>query len=794
MAFQEMKISGYEDNIKSLSDRPSEDGITPERLKEIFDGRGDKEIKNAINGIIDKLDRNGVAGEIKCADGVSVEEKLSQAQDGTAALKKGIEKVLVEKKVEIPASDNKFNKDDTKVEDGLLIIDEKHGKLGGVRGYDGRVTTGFIPIANGQYCSLCFFNNGILTDATIYIICYYDENKNFIETPGNVGTKGYQANFSDERIAYMRLSFSTGSGATKDNIMLFISDSEIDKSKITEYISYSEARTEKQYQLREESLTPYIGKISEDLYDLTDKVKAFDLIPHAIERIPYRVDINEGITQASDWNLYKFEINGFDKIVNLVCNTHNLNNYAVAFYTENDEFIAGTPFKHIGRNVFDVIDISEYANAKYFRISTRKGANMDFSVFGIDENRVLNLAKSLDTVRHDFYADDYDCELKSIFSNKDLNTFSFSNDSTFVGDELWCSNLIRFTRYVFVRKTDNDGNLILDENGNEIIVRDSDGNPKRKSITLAEYPQIKRFKVIDEGFEFIGSFIADFGHLNTFDYNPITDCLIFGNGANSAFANKDDFFAVVTDVVKGETPLYERLNSTVIIEKRFEQLGEDGKALPYENDYVEKHDEYPAVAINSPEIFKFNIYGSDSEGERDTANPHIFYCVKRDESGKPVLDANEEEIKISKPVYKVQAVWGDANCGRHNQAIVFATDVETGKLAISSVALKKTDGKFNGELKVIGERVLADRAIGVQGADYYGGDLYIGHDTYGVARVSVTDGSVRDNLHRFFDDDGKEYASGCLQGVCVNNKYEWWFMNLAGASDGTSKVMLKYHR
>lgn len=78
MAFGDKKIIEYGDNVKNLPDYPSDNGITAEQLKAIFDGRGDKEIKAAINGIIDELVSAGAAGQIKCADGKSIEEKLAE--------------------------------------------------------------------------------------------------------------------------------------------------------------------------------------------------------------------------------------------------------------------------------------------------------------------------------------------------------------------------------------------------------------------------------------------------------------------------------------------------------------------------------------------------------------------------------------------------------------------------------------------------------------------------------------------------------------------------------------------
>ena len=69
MSLEEKKIKTYADNISDLSDYPSEDGISAEELKAMFDGRGDKEIKNSINGIITELQSNTAASQIGSYEG-----------------------------------------------------------------------------------------------------------------------------------------------------------------------------------------------------------------------------------------------------------------------------------------------------------------------------------------------------------------------------------------------------------------------------------------------------------------------------------------------------------------------------------------------------------------------------------------------------------------------------------------------------------------------------------------------------------------------------------------------------
>lgn len=77
MALTDKKLSTYTDNVKSLSDYPSDDGMTAEQLKAIFDGRTDKEVKNAVNGIIDELTATTGAEQIKAASGNSVQTELN---------------------------------------------------------------------------------------------------------------------------------------------------------------------------------------------------------------------------------------------------------------------------------------------------------------------------------------------------------------------------------------------------------------------------------------------------------------------------------------------------------------------------------------------------------------------------------------------------------------------------------------------------------------------------------------------------------------------------------------------
>jgi hypothetical protein len=144
--------------------------------------------------------------------------------------------------------------------------------------------------------------------------------------------------------------------------------------------------------------------------------------------------------------------------------------------------------------------------------------------------------------------------------------------------------------------------------------------------------------------------------------------------------------------------------------------------------------------------------------------------------------------------YKVQALWGDSNLGANNRVILIASDTTV----IKEVLLSKTNGEFDGGLAVVKSHTgLA--SYGVQGADYWGGYLYIGGQgttgagRYQVCKVSVGDPTKREIIAMdFYMEDGT-VLSGCVQGVCIEPEYIWIATN---ASNGQtpSVAITKYRR
>ncbi len=55
MSFEEYKIQNYATGVSSLPDYPSDEGYTAQALKEVFDARSDKEIKEKHNALVDAV-------------------------------------------------------------------------------------------------------------------------------------------------------------------------------------------------------------------------------------------------------------------------------------------------------------------------------------------------------------------------------------------------------------------------------------------------------------------------------------------------------------------------------------------------------------------------------------------------------------------------------------------------------------------------------------------------------------------------------------------------------------------
>ena len=82
MSLENLKITAYADSVAALPDYPSDAGYSAAQLKEIFDGRTDKEIKEKFNALIDELITRFGQVEVDIADEVETHNGISDAHQG----------------------------------------------------------------------------------------------------------------------------------------------------------------------------------------------------------------------------------------------------------------------------------------------------------------------------------------------------------------------------------------------------------------------------------------------------------------------------------------------------------------------------------------------------------------------------------------------------------------------------------------------------------------------------------------------------------------------------------------
>mgnify|MGYP004649845255 CR=1 FL=1 len=202
-------------------------------------------------------------------------------------------------------------------------------------------------------------------------------------------------------------------------------------------------------------------------------------------------------TASGSWFSYYFYTDKYPiKKISAKLYSNSAAVYSIAFYSAKDSIasnlISGEKPTAAGANLISFDDVSVPENAALIVISTRfaSGENSSAELFvnlNIPAAEMSNIGDTSEKTG----------QIKRIFTD-----FPNANDFTFVNGELW-------------------------------------GSGASGDTTV-----IKRYRITDAGLLLLGIIKTDFGHLNTFDYNPANDCLIFGNGAND-FSTEGNWFAVV---------------------------------------------------------------------------------------------------------------------------------------------------------------------------------------------------------------------------------------------------------
>lgn len=202
-------------------------------------------------------------------------------------------------------------------------------------------------------------------------------------------------------------------------------------------------------------------------------------------------------TASGSWFSYYFYADKYPiKKISAKLYSNSTAAYSIAFYSAKESIasnlISGIKPTAAGANLISFDDVSVPENAALIVIATRfaSGANSSAELFvnlNIPAVEISNIGETSEKTG----------QIKRIFTD-----FPNANDFTFVKGELW-------------------------------------GSGASGDTTV-----IKRYRITDDGLLLLGIIKTDFGHLNTFDYNPANDCLIFGNGGND-FSTEGNWFAVV---------------------------------------------------------------------------------------------------------------------------------------------------------------------------------------------------------------------------------------------------------
>lgn len=123
--------------------------------------------------------------------------------------------------------------------------------------------------------------------------------------------------------------------------------------------------------------------------------------------------------------------------------------------------------------------------------------------------------------------------------------------------------------------------------------------------------------------------------------------------------------------------------------------------------------------------------------------------------------------------YKVNAVWGESNLGKNN--IIYCLSNNSGTL--TKVMLEKdANGDFDGSFIVLETRA-TNLNKGIGGLAFWNDTIIIGVGVnYTLGFLNVTDLSYKEIQKHFYKDDGTE-VTGSTQGVCIDDRHFWWFIN-----------------
>lgn len=511
------------------------------------------------------------------------------------------------------------------------------------------------------------------------------------------------------------------------------------------------------------------------------------------------------------WDSYKIDIKNFYCFSYLKLYT-NQQSYAVSFYSSDeftkDNFLSGVKFPNVGDNgMCELKNIIIPSDAKYALICNRKATNSNCEIEGMQKVR-------------SFYFDSKLTNLEQQLNNIDIKNVSedvkskYKYDITYIASDKTLKRSLPWEGYLLQEIYDK--------------------------ITFHTYTN-------DVGLYAVGFYSSDNPNDTTF-INGIkfsaTECTIevtrdlIPEGTKSIHlcsrvASGDNTSIVLTTNISSDI-----LNIKNIVKKLNKESNGSGeikaiyKNIKNSNDFAVIQDEIwfaqniysNGVATENTNVFRYRIENgvlvyidklTTDFGHWNCVdyNPYNDCLVFGNAANAVTTEGNffsvcknplalKGDVKLATcgikyPVdigYKVQACWGESNLGNNN--IVYLVSNNTGKIT-KVLLLKDDDGNFTvDETTGYGKFVVLETKetgldYGVGGMDFYGDTLYVGIGArYRLAKISMTDYSVKEIEKKFYYADGTAY-NGSTQGIHVDNNSVWWFINVAGK---TENYLIQYYK
>jgi hypothetical protein len=499
------------------------------------------------------------------------------------------------------------------------------------------------------------------------------------------------------------------------------------------------------------------------------------------------------LVDSTSWETYIYKASDIERVENIIAYTNDGTFYILAAYSDSEltNFLGGTQFPFYGKNETNYVPIP--VNAEYIAISTRVATSSEF-VFDVRlrhiTSRLLNTEKTTENLTQEVQdnksqliniqsdtSEQFVISAKSAFEKAEAIYISKNNEKR--SSASWITRIYDATKFSKIERaklycsTDTSIYAISFYKDNELtefvsgIVFYKDGEHTFENISI---PNEAKFMAISNRFITSLDFELDLRFKNAVEYvkSQTHKEEKSSRGLKRIYKNvrnHNDFTFVGDELWMAELP-YDGTEKCTIFRHI---MNDNGDIFPFAQ--ITASDWGHINSIDDNPQNDCLIFGNGANAE--TTEGNFFAIVKNPMSiyNSASLEANALVILVDVG-FKVQATWGDENLGENNVVILMSNGAKT----ITKLLLDKDDnGEFTGTYKIL-EQVSLEDKLGINGVDYFGDTLYFGLGSYyQLGCMSMTDYSTR-IMQKHFYLNGEE-VMGTIQGVYVDDKYMWLFIN-----------------